>query len=357
MGDFRNDTWDIFNDMAKKKEIVIWGASASAAFWIENAKKLNSTWKVKYVVDNDRSKWGKEFKGFVIENPMIIMQCKKNIVILICSMHTGEIAKQLETMGIKNYYSDFWMNTPIKVSYSEPIPSEEIEWIKSNVYDEESKRVVDSIAEKRKNNILDYTDIKNFGISEYFIDEFWTPRSDGNEVFIDGGGFTGDTIEEFVNWTKGNYKAVYSFEPDLNRAKVIEDNLWRWGGKVHLYKKGLYDKETVLNFIEGDDLYSGKIVEDDTVETVKINTITLDSIVKEQVTFLKLDIEGAELSALEGARRIITEDKPRLAICIYHKLDDLWRIPKLILSMVPEYKIRIRHFGVRCRGTILYADI
>lgn len=357
MRDFRNDTWDLFNDKAKEKDIIIFGASASAKSLLEYGKKLNSRWKVKGIVDNDKNKWKTEFEGFVIESPSIIMQCKEDIVVLICSMHTGEIAKQLETMGVQNYYSDFWMNTPIKVSYQQIVPIEQIEWIKSNVCDEESKRVLNCIVEKRKNNVLDYTDIKYLGKSDYFIEDFWRAHSDGNEVFIDGGGYTGDSIEEFIHWTKGTYKAIYSFEPDPDKAKIIESNLWKWQGKVHLYKRGLYDRETELSFIEGDNLYSGKIVTDGTEKAVSIKTIALDSVVKEQVTFLKLDIEGAELAALEGARKIITRDKPRLAICIYHKLEDLWEIPRLILQMVPEYKIRIRHCGVRCRGTVCYASV
>ena len=358
--DFRNDTWAKFNEVADSRKIIIFGASATAKHYLNQVKIMNSRWFVEGIVDNDISKHGKEFMEYVIQSPETLLKYNKDdIVVLICSMHTGDIARQLDAMGIENYFADFWLNTPIKVSYKQVVPQEKIEWLKSIVCDEESKRILDGIVEKRLNDFMDYTDIKYFGKSEYFIDEFWKPYEDGSEVFIDGGGYTGDTIEEFVDWTKGNYKAVYSFEPDPSKAKMIKDNLWKWNGKVHLYEKGLYDKVTELKFIEGDLLHSGKITEGSNDECISINTAVLDDVVdvNERVTFLKLDIEGAELEALEGARRIITQNKPRLAICIYHKMNDLWEIPKLILDMVPEYKIRIRHCGVRCRGTILYAVI
>lgn len=357
MRDFRNDTWDIFNQIIKEKEIIIFGASAAAKSLLDNIKKLDSNWRVKGVVDNDKNRWGNDFGGYVIENPDTILACQGKAVVLICSLHTGEIAKQLDVMGIKDYYSTYWMDTPIKVSYQQTVPDKEVKWLKSIVCDEESKRILDSIVKKRQNNVMDYTDIKYNGESDYFIDEFWTPYTDGSEVFVDGGGYTGDSIKEFVYWTKGVYKSIYSFEPDPNKSKIIEDNLWKWDGKVHLYNRGLYDKETELNFIEGTDLYSGKIVTENAEENIKIKTVVLDNIITERVTFLKMDIEGAEIAALEGARKIITKDKPRLAICIYHKLDDLWEIPKLILQMVPEYKIRIRHCGMRCKGTVCYASM
>ena len=83
----------------------------------------------------------------------------------------------------------------------------------------------------------------------------------------------------------------------------------------------------------------------------------LDEIVKEKVTFLKMDIEGAEVEAIKGARNIIQSDKPRMAVCIYHKPNDLWEISLMIHEMVPEYKMYIRHMGIRCYGTILYAAL
>lgn len=358
--DFRNDTWSKFNEIALEKKIILFGASGIAANYLRYLKIMNSRWKIAGVVDNDTSKHGKEFEGYTIKSPESLKEYNKDdIVILVCSVHTGDIANQLNSMGIENYFSDFWMNTLIKISYKQVVPKDEIEWLKSIVHDEESKKIIDAIVKKRATDFLDYTDIKYQGESEYFCDEFWKPYKNGSEVFVDGGGYTGDTIDEFVNWTRGNYKKIYSFEPDPQKAQIIKDNLWRWNEKVNLYEKGLYDIETRLRFVVGDSLYSGKIDENKDTDYIYIDTAVLDNIIdmNEKITFIKLDIEGAELKALEGARKIITRDKPRLAICIYHKMNDLWEIPKLIKKMVPEYKICIRHCGVRCRGTILYAKI
>ena len=74
-----------------------------------------------------------------------------------------------------------------------------------------------------------------------------------------------------------------------------------------------------------------------------------------KVTFLKMDIEGSELAALRGAERIIREQRPKLAICVYHKPEDMWEIPSFILSCHPDYKLYLRHHSMLADETVLYA--
>ena len=88
-----------------------------------------------------------------------------------------------------------------------------------------------------------------------------------------------------------------------------------------------------------------------------VECVPLDAVISEKVTFIKMDIEGSEMKALSGARRLITTYKPKLAICIYHKLDDLWKILQYIHSLVPEYKFYVRHHSILYVDTVLYATI
>lgn len=85
--------------------------------------------------------------------------------------------------------------------------------------------------------------------------------------------------------------------------------------------------------------------------TVEAEPLDPDS----KVTFVKMDIEGAEMNALEGMKSIIMEQKPKLAICIYHLYDDLWNIPKYIHELVPEYKLYMRHYSKINEETVIYA--
>lgn len=87
-----------------------------------------------------------------------------------------------------------------------------------------------------------------------------------------------------------------------------------------------------------------------------IETIALDEFIQdERVTFIKMDIEGAELDALRGAVHIIKTQKPKLAISVYHRWDDIFTIPKLILEIRPDYKLYIRHYSLLANETVLYA--
>ena len=68
-----------------------------------------------------------------------------------------------------------------------------------------------------------------------------------------------------------------------------------------------------------------------------------------------MDIEGAELEALKGAKETIKRNHPKLAICVYHKPEDIVDIPKFILELDPEYKLYLRHYSDNAGETVLYA--
>ena len=85
---------------------------------------------------------------------------------------------------------------------------------------------------------MDYTDVKTWNKSEYFLKEFFEPLLD--EVLIDGGAYDGDTIEEFAEWTQGRFKHIYSFEPQRSLADKVRSSLWKYNNKVTFIEKGLW---------------------------------------------------------------------------------------------------------------------
>ena len=82
----------------------------------------------------------------------------------------------------------------------------------------------------------------------------------------------------------------------------------------------------------------------------------LDDVIQEQqVTFIKMDIEGFELSALKGAINIINENQPKLVISAYHRLEDLWKVPLYIKGINERYKVYLRHHSPMVWDTDCYA--
>lgn len=121
-----------------------------------------------------------------------------------------------------------------------------------------------------------------------------------------------------------------------------------------MIKKGLSNSEKYLRFLERGS--SSGIIPDDVSEGVIIPVINIDAVREcRDATFIKMDIEGAEMEALQGAKETIMRNHPKLAVCIYHSDEDMIRIAQYIHSLVPEYRLYVRHHTKREHETVLYA--
>lgn len=188
--------------------------------------------------------------------------------------------------------------------------------------------------------------------NQYFPDDLIT-LSD-SEVFVDCGAYIGDTFEAFTKRV-AEFKKYYALEPDPRRRQRIEKLQENSGGSLNYIPKGAWNCKTDICFStnEGE---CGTINEnDDSLDKISVDAI--DNIIPEdeQVTFIKMDIEGAELCALEGARKTIERCKPKLAICVYHKREDLITIPQLIKQINPDYKLYLRAHYPYVSELVLYA--
>lgn len=188
--------------------------------------------------------------------------------------------------------------------------------------------------------------------SEYFEDDIFAWSR--NEIFVDGGAYHGETAMEFAKKCP-SYERIYSFEPDSVNFTQLIDKIQGKVENVTCVNAGLWNENTTLCFdSEGD--RTGASVKAGGKEEIKV--VALDSILDGgSVTYIKLDVEGSERMALEGAKDTIKKYKPKLAVCIYHKPEDVISLPEYILSLVPEYKFKIRHYSTFLWETVLYAYI
>jgi FkbM family methyltransferase len=218
--------------------------------------------------------------------------------------------------------------------------------------DDKSRFVYDHVLRYRKYGYEDWRDIMEPPYDQYFSEELISFGD--NEIFVDAGVLDGATSMDFIARTGGIFDKIYAFEPvdywyNTARNKLneyIEED------RIVLVEKGLFDKVGKISFSDRETIGASRISE---TGNTSIVTTTVDEEISGPVTFIKMDIEGAELAALEGAKNKIAKYKPKLAICVYHKLADLWEIPLYIKSLAPEYKLYIRHYQWRCGETLVYA--
>jgi FkbM family methyltransferase len=371
--DYEGYGYERFMDsLASGKELVLFGASSCALKTIRD-EKID---KVKYFVDNDRAKYdqngGGDLLGIKIYPPQKLLDDKKGIVILITSEFDYEIKKQLKEMGItEDIYSyrmfyprfDDWSwrsRSPLSSSRLEPLRKingnmDKIKRVLDIVADAKSKFIFNGIVHNYKYSYRNYENVLKYdaGDVQYFPDDIVTLGE--NEVFVDAGVCDGGTSIYFMKRVKDKFRMIYAFEPDrmnyelskINLKSVIEE------GKLKLFDKGLFDEDKNIGFCGGNGGSSHIVTSSEANSTISV--VSLDSAIDDDVTFIKMDIEGAERNALKGMIKTIKKCRPKLAVCLYHYLEDLWEIPLWMADNIKDYKYYIRHHSRVAGETVLYA--
>lgn len=187
----------------------------------------------------------------------------------------------------------------------------------------------------------------------YFDLPFLMPQ-EPQEIFVDAGAFDGLTTKRFFEWC--NDKGFsYCFEPDPMNMKRIRENLPAQAG-YEIVPKALWSEAGFVSMDLRGSFASAVHEGEDLGESQRIETVMLDEFIGERkVTYIKMDIEGAEEAALRGAKNTIMKQKPRLAVSIYHKPEDIYVLPEMILSYNPHYRLYLRHYSFSYYDTVLYA--
>lgn len=258
---------------------------------------------------------------------------------------------------VKKSWISFVDNNPrggycgLKVIYPDDLPKEASVYIAVKYHAEEIEAQLINLGIS-KNNIVNVGRIlMELGDRQYF--DLRELQHIHNEIFVDAGCLNGISTNNFIKWTKNDYEHVYCFEADSENANLCKEKMNDLIklGKVTVIDKALFNQNRTLSFISRSNGTSCIGVGEGQVEAV-----TLDSVLGDKhITFIKMDIEGAEYSALQGAKEIIKKYHPKLAISVYHRPEDILDIPNLILSYSADYKFYLRHYSIFNEETILYA--
>ena len=168
--------------------------------------------------------------------------------------------------------------------------------------------------------------------------------------YVDGGAYNGDTYFELSEHAK--VTSAYLFEPDPESYKILSLLVKKVSYPIVTMPIALADAYQILTFNAGSG-ESGAISE---MGRVHIASAALDDMLNSQhIDFIKLDIEGAEISALRGMMEIIKRCHPILAVSLYHRPQDIWEIPELLGEISENYSFYIRQHFFNTFECVFYA--
>lgn len=248
-----------------------------------------------------------------------------------------------------NLFSDFWGAIDLDNHVYDLIEDrvhqlkthyDDFIWLYEELADYRSKQVLYGILRCWFTfDILGKNKLKENNFSDYYDFDLISCLAD--EVFVDLGAFTGDSTQSFID-SFGRYKRIYCYEITPSSMQQMQENLRGYDNIV--YRQVGVGREAATMYLSSpDEADSANRL--NTSEGQPIPVVTLDEDIHERITFIKMDIEGSELDALMGAKRHITEERPKLAVCTYHNNHHIWEIPRLMKAYNPDYKLYMRYNG------------
>ena len=334
-------------DSSMTRGVYLFGAGINGRWCLDYLQRKHI--KVNAFIDSNRKNWHKQIDGIEIIG-LEEYQERERLPILVTAKHAvTEIMQNVEEDMMMSF--DAWFFIKHRNEY------------KQLCFDDaEGGKVLESICKYMISG--NKGELRDIVCKEQY---FWGYPfyNTGDEIFVDIGACTGDTIEKFIWAHNGIYKHIYAFEPGgrqccaakYRKKRLVEE--WSLDGESITIEQQIVD--------EGDGI---RFLDDSTEELVtnhvaiggenckEVPCVCLDSyFADKKVTFIKADVEGSEYAVLLGAKELLLRDKPKLAICVYHRPDDLLRIYHFLKRMIPEYQFTLRHHSSKMMDTVLYCWI
>tara|TARA_R110002126_G_scaffold10245_64_gene46699 strand:+ start:2228 stop:3283 length:1056 start_codon:yes stop_codon:yes gene_type:complete len=329
------------------EDYIIYGAGSNGQKIADYLQNYSA--KLIAFCDSDSKKHGTEFYGYPVLSPEQAVASNK--MIIVASTWYPQIIAALRAAGATDILNLSLIGIA-KQPFNSNIKKELLD-IEQLLADEDSKAVFSNLI----TFLLDDS-ASALPLSDY--PQYLHPKIEHipHINMIDGGACLGESLDSFKDYFPNRINML-CFEPEHGNIHLLKNkiNQMQLGGNVDVIEAGLWCEDTQLRFSSAAASGSNSNCNVDDNGDIVINTRSIDSICAELEfipNLIKMDIEGAEVAALEGAKNIITTHKPTLAICLYHHLDDLWVIPQYIRSLRPDYKMSLGHHTKGWFETVLY---
>lgn len=349
----------------KMSTVVLYGAGFAGR---QCRKILNEqSIDVEFFVDDDGAKWGKNVEGLVVYSyEDLVKYCngEEKVNVILTSIYGVQISKKLKKIPNITIYEmyDWYTERVMPERYGEKIYSdEELKAYKENVEkliphlsDKESVEVLENLYQYMISGNIDYISKISSSEEQYFIKQVLEYFGEKEISLVDAGAYEGELSRAILELNL-NIQKWYCFETNKDNYEQMSINAAKnsYKGEQICINKGLWEEQTVM-YVSGQGTSSKVVKEADEESAVEMETI--DNYFKDKhVDLIKMDIEGAETSALKGGLEVIKRDRPVLAISIYHSIEDYYEIMKILLAELKEYNYYIRHHSMVFCETVLYA--
>jgi FkbM family methyltransferase len=345
-------------DVRDLDAIAIVGAAVEGARLAALCRELGI--KAVALVDDHPSKIGTQVAGHTVEPLAALERLNRATPIVIASHRVLGATERLRALGF-NTVLPF---AALQIMAPDIFPPHMFyDGVLDDLWNNRERyaRLHDQLADQRSRDVLDAVLAFRQTLDPVMLkpvlddDDLYAPKGliafSDREVYVDGGSYDGDTIRTFARRVDNRFERIYAFEPDPVTYRALKSN-FSAEPRVQAIHAGLHREKGVLRF--KDDGSRGAIFTSD--GEIEMPVTTLDDVIGEgRVTYIKMNIEGAEIDALCGGARLIRRELPKLALSVYHRPSDLWRIPEIVKQFNAGYELYLRQHDGGIIETVLYA--
>jgi len=351
--------WEHLKKVSGTKPIVLYGMGDGADKILNACADKNI--KISGVFASDRFARGNNFRGFKVKTLLETETEYDNFCILTAfATRESEVIERIYNLSEK--YELYAPSFPV---FGSDVP--DCDFFAGNIGAMQNaySLLCDGLSREVYMNTINFMISGKIG----YLKNMETPKRDafdlldlkGGLYYIDAGAYDGDTIRELKNYY-GNITKIAALEPDIKNFAKLENSIrdCDLAGISTLHNIGAWNEDTALCFDSKSGRHSSlNFVNPKKQKEVRVNKI--DNIITDNLsgeTLIKYDVEGAEREAIEGTRAIIARYSPKLIVSLYHRSEDIFKLPLYIHSLNPNYDFYIRkHKYIPCWDLNLYAKV
>ncbi|MCM1165966.1 MAG: FkbM family methyltransferase [Lachnospiraceae bacterium] len=345
LDDISSDLWWYLRQCGKK--VVLYGMG-------DGAEKIKAALDereipVADIMASDDFVRGQDFLGYRVKRLSEIEEEHDDFIILVCfGTQLPDIMDRI--YGIAEKHELYAPNVPVvgeglfDLGYAREHESE-LKKVFSLLADEQSKRVFENVIRYKLSGELKYLR----GVETPSEEKFDLLNIGIEETYVDLGAYNGDTLIEFLNETSMQFNKLYAMEPDSRNYRKLKRRLYMIGSALlEAYNVGAWDEDTAAAFSlragrssrtapkEGKRANRSRYRE---VRMMKVDTMLRGA----AASYIKIDVEGSEENALRGAAETIANFRPKLNVALYHRNEDMFKLPLIVNGMNKKYRLYMRH--------------